>query len=432
VTDPSNSIPASVLLLTVAAGLAAANLYYAQPLLPDIAANLGIPIDRIGFLPAVTKIGFAIGIITILPLADMLERRRLIVTMLILIAVALAMHAAAPTASVAFAAAFLVGLLGVTPQLITPFSALLAPKGREGAAVGTVLSGILGGVLVSKVLAGFVGASAGWRALYWGACGAMIVLAVVLHRYLPESRTPNRPAYGQLMRSSLRLIAEESALRRHTLYGALTFATFMTFWSTYAIDLKDAFGLGPAAAGLFSIAGLGGIVGASVAGRQIDQGRFATICITAAVLMVIGFVVMMIGERSIPSIVAGVLLMDFGAGLSHAANQSSAFSLRPSARGRINSVYMTGYYFGGAIGTSLATFVYSLGGWRWTCAFGAACAASILVIEVAREVFVRRRSPNNALAGTPGSVPLRGASEGKAGDNLAATGDRMPATYRKF
>jgi MFS family permease len=156
VTDRSNSIPASVLILAVAGGLAAANLYYAQPLLPSIAANLGISIDRIGFLSAATQVGFAIGIVSVLPLADMLERRRLIMTMLILIAGALAVQAAAPTPAIAFGAAFLVGLFGVTPQLMTPFSALLAPKGREGAAVGMVLSGILGGVLVSKVLAGLL------------------------------------------------------------------------------------------------------------------------------------------------------------------------------------------------------------------------------------------------------------------------------------
>ncbi len=403
-TDRSNSIPASVLILAVAGGLAAANLYYAQPLLPTIATSLGIPIDRIGFLPAATQVGFAIGIVTVLPLADMLERRRLIMTMLLLIAGALAVQAAAPTPTIAFGAAFLVGLFGVTPQLMTPFSALLAPKGREGAAVGMVLSGILGGVLVSKVLAGFIGASVGWRALYWFASGTTIVLALVLRRFLPESRTANPPSYGELMRSSLRLIVEEPKLRRHTLYGGLTFATFMTFWSTYAIDLKDTFGFGPAIAGLFGIVGLAGSIGASVAGRQIDKGRFATICIGSALLMVAGFVVMMIGDRSIACMIVGVLLMDFGAGLCHAANQSTAFALRPNARGRINSVYMTGYFLGGGIGTSLATLAYSLGGWRWTCAFGAACAVSILFIEIIREALERRRGPKEDFAAAPESV----------------------------
>jgi predicted MFS family arabinose efflux permease len=151
-------------LLAVAAGLGAANIHYSQPLLPVIASSITVPVDRIGFLPAVTQIGFAAGIVSFLPLADMLERRRLIVTMLALSAAALTLAAAAPNAPIAFLGAFAIGLFGITPQLMTPFAALLAPKGYEGAAVGLVLSG----VLVSKVVAGLVTVGLGWRALYWG------------------------------------------------------------------------------------------------------------------------------------------------------------------------------------------------------------------------------------------------------------------------
>jgi predicted MFS family arabinose efflux permease len=312
----------------------------------------------------------------------MLERRRLVVTMLLLISVALALQALAWNASLTFAAAFLVGLFGVTPQLMTPFAAVVAPKGREGAAVGMVLSGILGGVLISKLLAGFVTEGAGWRTLYWGASAAMLILATILAIQLPLSRPAPRPRYGEIVASSFRLAMDEPALRRHALYGGLTFASFMTFWSTYAIELKAVFGYGAAVAGLFGLVGLAGSIAASVAGRQIDQGRFGTICMAAAALMMMGFFVLFAGASSVFWIVIGVLLMDFGAGLSHSANQSSAFALRPEARGRINSVYMSGYFIGGAIGTSLATLAYSLGGWRLTCTFGAACAAVMLMYEL--------------------------------------------------
>ena len=391
-TQTLQPIPAVIRLMAVAGGLAAANIHYSQPLLPSIAASLGVPIDRIGFLPATTQIGFAIGILIVLPLADMLERRRLIVTMLVLIAAALAFQAAAPTAGIAFAAALLVGLFGVTPQLMTPFSALIAPKGREGAAVGMVLSGILGGVLVSKLLVGFVTAGVGWRALYWGASVAMLILAAVLSRYLPMSRPSPRPRYADLVGSTLRIAAEEPALRRHALYGGLTFASFMAFWSTYAIELKEVFGYGPAVAGLFGAVGLAGSVAASVAGRQIDKGKFGLVCMTAAALMIAGFLILILGAASVVGIVIGVLLMDFGAGLSHSANQSAAFSLRPDARGRINSVYMSGYFIGGAVGTSLATLAYAAGGWPLTCMFGAACAGLMLALEVFAPVSDRREA----------------------------------------
>jgi predicted MFS family arabinose efflux permease len=216
-----------------------------------------------------------------------------------------------------------------------------------------------------------------------------LVLAAVLRVYLPKSRPAPRPSYVELLRSSARIAIEEPDLRRHALYGGLTFASFMTFWSTYAIDLQDVFGFGPAVAGMFGAVGLAGSVGASIAGRQIDRGRFALICMTAAALMIGGFLILMWGEQSVAWIVIGVLLMDFGAGLSHSANQSSAFALRPEARGRINSVYMSGYFIGGALGTSLATLAYSTGGWRLTCAFGAACAASILGLEFFHSVLDR-------------------------------------------
>jgi predicted MFS family arabinose efflux permease len=392
-TEPAPPIPGIVRLMAVAGGLGAANLHYSQPLLPSIAASLGVEIGRIGFLPATTQIGFALGILAVLPLADMLERRRLIVTMLLLIAAALALAAVAPSPQIAFFAAFLVGLFGVTPQLMTPFSALVAPKGREGAAVGMVLSGILGGVLVSKVLAGFVTQGVGWRALYWAASAAMLGLAALLAWRLPLSRPANRPRYGELIGSTLRLAREEPALRRHALYGGLTFASFMAFWSTYAIYLDEAFGYGPAIAGLFGLVGLAGSIAASVAGRQIDRGRFTLVCAGAAGLMIAGFAVLIAGATSVAAIVVGVLLMDFGAGLSHSANQSTAFALRPDARGRINSVYMSGYFLGGAVGTSLATLAYAAGGWRLTCTFGAACAALILALELAAPVMGRSARP---------------------------------------
>ena len=378
---PASGVPAAVRWLAASAGLAAANIHYSQPLLPGMAESLGVPVDRIGFIPATTQIGFAVGILAVLPLADLLERRRLIVVMLTLSAVALALQAAAPTAGLSFLAALLVGLFGVTPQLMTPFAAVLARKGSEGAAVGRVLSGILGGVLVSKLVAGVVSQGVGWRSIYGAASAAMLLLALLVSRLLPTSRPAKPPRYAELLRSTYVLAAQEPQLRRHALYGGLTFASFMTFWSTYAIDLNQTFGYGPGVAGLFGLAGMAGAFAASVAGRQIDQGRFRFVCSGAAALMIAGFLVLGVGGRSVALMIVGVLLMDFGAGLSHSANQSSAFALRPEARGRVNSVYMSGYFLGGAIGTTLATLVYAAGGWPATCAFGAACAGVMLAAE---------------------------------------------------
>lgn len=386
------------------AAFAAANLYYSQPLLPGIAADLGVTVGHIGLLQAFTQIGFAFGIFAALPLADMLERRLLICTMLTLSACALIVQASAPNATVAFTAALFVGFFGVSPQLITPFAAVLAPKGREGAAVGLVLSCILSGILVSKLIAGFVGGIVGWRSLYRAAAVVTLGLALVLRARLPESRPKIRQSYAVLLRSTLTIAREEPELRRYALFGALTFSSFMTFWSTYAINLQDIFGFGPEIAGLFGIAGIAGALGASIAGRQIDSGRFEYVSMSAAILMILGFVVLALDNHSVVWMVIGILLMDFGAGLSHAANQSSAFALRPEARGRINGVYMGSYFIGGALGTAIATLTYSTGGWTSTCAFGGACALAILVMDI---VHLALRRPRLVTDADPPDVSVR-------------------------
>ena len=257
-----------------------------------------------------------------------------------------------------------------------------------------VLSGILGGVLVSKVLAGFVTQSVGWRAPYWAASAAMLGLAALLA--LAAAAQPAgqpRCATANFIGSTLRLAREEPALRRHALYGGLTFASFMAFWSTYAIYLDEAFGYGPAIAGLFGLVGLAGSIAASVAGRQIDRGRFTLVCAGAAALMIAGFAVLIAGATSVAAIVVGVLLMDFGAGLSHAA---AVDRLRPAPRrARPHQQRLYERLFPRRRGRHLAHDPRlrrrRLG--PLTCTFGAACAALILALEFAAPVMGRSARP---------------------------------------
>jgi len=368
-------------VMAVAAGLGAANLHYSQPLLPAIAESLGTAISRVSLLPAVTQAGFAIGIVAIVPLADLLERRKLICTLLLLVAAALFLHAAARSVSLLVVAGFLVGTAGVMPQLLTPFASLLAPEGRAGAAVGLVLSGVLTGVLLSKVIAGAVTTGLGWRELYILAGAVSLVLACVLYRVLPQSRAQTKSSYGAILRSSWALFRRQPRLRRHALNGALTFACFMSFWATYAIFLRQEFGWGPDVAGLFGVAGIAGAACAPLAGRAVDRGRFRQVFVFAMALISTGFACLFLAPASIPMMVAGILLVGAGAGFSHAANQATAFSIAPSARGRINSVYMSGYFAGGAVGTLVATQALLRGGWPAVCATGLSFALVNLLLE---------------------------------------------------
>lgn len=379
----NDRLPAIVRLMAASAGVAAANIYYMQPLLPQIGAELGIA-SVAGFLPAVTQAGFAISILLVLPLGDIVERRRLAVTMLTLASMALLLFALASNAALLFASALLVGLVGITPQILAPFSTLLAPRGMEGAAVGLVLSGVLSGVVLSRIVAGVVAEFVGWRGVFCAASLVALCLAALLHRALPTGRAENTLSYVQLVASSARILAEEPRLRRHSLYGAATFAAFMAFWSTYALHLHQAFGYGTATAGLVGMAGLAGIAAAPLGGRLVDRGRFRLACVGGAALIGAGFVLALAASTSVIGIVLGALLIDAGAGICHAANQSAALRLRPDALSRVNSLYIASYFIGGAIGTFVSGIAFSRFGWTGACVVGVVATLIIVGGELVR------------------------------------------------
>nr|WP_269329700.1 MFS transporter [Kineosporia babensis] len=367
--------------MAVSAGLIGANVHYAQPLIPVIAISVGVGTDTTGMLPALSQIGFAIGLLAVLPLGDLLERRRLITTTVWLAVGALALMALAPNVPLLMTAAFLVGLFSIAPQLLSPFAADLAPPGRQGQASGLVISGILFGVLFSKLVAGAVAATAGWRWLYVGAALTLIVLGIVLQRTLPLSRPADPPRYSVLMRSLGELVVHHPRLRLHAVLGAASSALFMIFWSTYAVHLAERFGYGPFLAGLFGLAGIAGSLLAPLAGRAIDRGRFTPVLSAAMAAIFVAFAVLLAGGGSWWAIVVGAVLLDAGVGVSHAANQAAALRLDPARRSRVNSVYMFGYFMGGALGTAVAGGVSGQWGWSGVCSLGLVLTActSILV-----------------------------------------------------
>jgi predicted MFS family arabinose efflux permease len=381
-----SNAPSILTLMSVSAGIAAANLYYVQTLLPSIASDFGVGSSAVALLPSVTQIGFAIGILSIVPLADMLERRRLLITILLLLAGALLLHAVAPNLVILFVAAFALGLVGITSQLLAPFAALLLPSGREGVAVGAILSGVLSGIVMSRVVAGAIAEWSSWRTVYFIASASALTLAALLRMKLQVSRPHARAAYWPLITSSLLLLRDEPRLRRHVIYGGLSYASFMTFWSTYAVHVETTFNLGVAAAGLFGFAGIGC---ASLAGGQVDRGRFSRVCIVGSLLMIAGFGVLAAANHSIVGTILGALLLDGGASVTHTANQSRALALRPEAIARANSIYVAGYFLGGAVGTIAAGLVFTHFGWLATCAVGGGFSGAMLISELIRPRDVR-------------------------------------------
>jgi len=375
-------LPRSNYFLALVAGLTISNVYFSQPVLPMVAESTGVSTAAIGYLPALTQFGYACGLVAFLPLADIVELRRLVAIMLSVVALMALAQGLAPTFPLLLIAGFFLGLVCVVPQLLTAYAAILAPKGLEGRSVGLVLSGILSGVLASKIIAGFLATALGWRAIYFLSALAMLLLAVLVRTKLPANRPAATRSYAALMRSTLALFLNEPALRRYGLNGALSFGAFMVFWSNYAVHLSEAFSYGSHIAGLFGFAGIAGILAAPLAGRLIDRGDFNAVCIASGVIMATAYLLILLAGQSIVLLVAGVVLLDAGMALNHTANQSSAFALQPSSRGRINAVYMSCYFVGGAAGTALGSVALALAGWPAVCAVGMAVAAAIPVIQL--------------------------------------------------
>jgi len=371
-------------LMAAAAGLVVANLYYAQPLLAQMGRDFRVGPGRAGLLVTVTQVGFAAGLLFIVPLGDRLERRRLITGVLGGTALALAALASAPTLPLLLAAAAAVGLTSVAVQLLVPFAATLAADRERGRVVGTVMSGLLLGVLASRTLAGLVGGALSWRAVYWLAAGAMVGLAMVLRRALPRSPPAVGLSYRGLLGSLPGLLRAEPVLRWRTVYGMAGFAAFSVFWTTMAFRLSRApYHFPPAVIGLFGLVGLVGALAASVLGRVADRGwqRPATgLCL---LLVGLSYGPILLGGHSLLWLVVGISLLDFGAQGSHILNQSQIYRLDPRARSRVTTVYMVGYFGGGAAGSAAAALLYAAAGWPAVCALGAGLGALGLVAWLA-------------------------------------------------
>jgi predicted MFS family arabinose efflux permease len=363
----------TVLLMAAASGICVANIYYCQPLLSEIGRSLGVSDRAIGYLPMWTQAGTALGMFTFVPLGDMFPRRKLIVIMSIFSGVTVAMMAVAPNLALVNAAGFATGLTGIVMHLIIPFAAKLAPPERRGHVVGTVLSGLLLGILLARLVSGFVGDLLGWRAMYWIAAGAMFTIAVVLRYSLPYDHPEPGLRYGELARSIVHLALTQPLLREAAVLGGLLFGAFSSFWVTLVFFLgTPPYHYGPRVAGSFGLVGAVGVLFAPLAGRLSDR-KGPAFTVTLAILVSLGsYVVFDVAGYGVWGLVAGVILLDLGVQAGHVANQTRIYALVPEARSRLNTVYMVTYFLGGALGSGLAGWGWAHWGWNGVCAAGAA------------------------------------------------------------
>jgi len=372
-----------VFAMAAACGIAVANIYYNQPMLGLIEHDFGSS-SLTGMIPTSTQLGYAFGLFTLVPLGDIVNRRRLIVGQFLVLCLALVLAALSPTAAVLLVASFAVGATSTVAQQIVPLAAALATPEKRGATIGTVMSGLLSGILLSRTLAGFVGSHAGWRDMFLIALPMALAAAGVMWVALPRMHEKTTLKYGTALVSLVHIWREERQLRFAAVKQALLFASFSAFWTILALHLEEpSFHLGAEIAGLFGVIGAVGVFAAPVAGRVADRYGPEVVITTGAILSVASWAIFGFWS-SLIGLVVGVVLLDFAMQSALVSHQHIVFSLRPAARSRLNTIFMTCMFIGGAVGSAGATFAWSSGGWNGVSYFGAGIAGLALVIELSR------------------------------------------------
>lgn len=362
-----------VLVMAVSTGMAVANIWYAQPLLNTLARAFGVGNGTAGFIVTMTQLGYAAGLALFVPLGDLVEQRRLIVVMSVGTALALFLAAAAPGLDLFLAASLLIGVTAVVAQVLVPMAAHLAADHERGRVVGRVMAGLLLGILLARTVSGYVSDALSWRAVFWLAGAWMMAQALILWRMLPRRLGETRLPYRALLGSVLALFREEPLLRRRCVYGAVGMASFSALWTALSFLLAGPpYHYSNTVIGLFGILGAAGAVCAMLAGRLHDAGgtRLGTGFFLA--LLVVSFVLMGLFGRHLGAIIAGIVLLDLGQQGQHIMNQSVIYDLRPDARSRVTTVYMTCFFFGGVVGSAGATCAYQLAQWPGVAALGEA------------------------------------------------------------
>lgn len=385
-----------ILLMAVSCGLGIANMYYNQPLLADIGRTFGADDQQSGLVSMLTQIGFALGMFIFIPFGDILEKRRLITVLLLSVGVALISLSVAQNLTWVYIASFMVGITTVTPQIIVPFVAELAPPNERGKAIGNVMSGLLIGILLARTVAGFIGDLFSWRVMFGFAAALMFGLAYILFRNLPVSQPTMKLSYFGLIRSIGQLIANQRTLRESSLIGSFVFGSFSAFWTTLTFFLEGPnYQYGSSAAGLFGLVGIVGAVTASVIGRLADRISPKHMIGWMSMVVLIAYLSFWLLGTRLWGLLIGIILLDLGYQAVHVSNQARIYSLLPNAKSRLNTVYMVSSFLGGSIGSACGTIAWYHWGWIGACAIGGGMATVAFLIWLGhRLIHPRREKPH--------------------------------------
>ncbi|MDN3667507.1 MFS transporter [Algibacter miyuki] len=374
-------------IMAIAIAATAANLYYNQPLIPSIGKSLGLSDGVLGFIPSASQIGYAMAIFFISPLGDVMNRKLLIRNLSITLVIALLAVYLAPNFAVLIVATFVVGLgANITQQLI-PLGASLSSLENKGKVMGTLMTGLTTGILLSRTLSGFIAEHFGWRAVFLSAAIIAAIIGVVLQTALPSNQPTAQLKYTKLLGSMFTLVKTKPVLRQAAFVGALWFAAFNAMWATIAIHVMDVpFSFSVQQVGLLGFVGAAGIFGAKIAGKWVDKIGSRKVMIVSLSLVLLSFVVLALGQNNIIVLCMGIILLDLGVFGSQIPNQVRVFAIDVNARSRTNAVYMLFYYIGASVGSALGVSVISKFGWTGLTVFGGALAATALIFHLTRKL----------------------------------------------
>jgi predicted MFS family arabinose efflux permease len=387
--------PALLWMMSIASGAAVANLYYNQPMLAAMARTFHADPHAIGLVATFTQAGYALGMPLFIPLGDFMERRRLVVMLFLAVACALSAAALAQNLPWLVIASFFIGLTTLIAQIMIPLATELALPQDQGRTIGSLMSGILLGVLLARTVSGFVAAYLGWRAMFWIAAAIAILFSALLAWRLPHVPAHGGITYGQLIRSIAKLALETPRLRQVSLTAAMIFAAFSCFWTTLVFLLeRPPYHYGSQAAGLFGLIGASGALAAPIAGKYSDRRGPAFVVGIAISTVFASYLAFWGLGLHLFGLVIGVILLDAGVQAAQVANQSRVLAMRPDARNRVNTIYMICYFSGGSLGSLVAAWAWSR--WQWN----GVCGAGIVFATLAGAVFIMRvkDSPAQKLA----------------------------------
>ncbi len=368
--------------MSISAGLVVANLYYNQPLLHLISETFDVTEAAVSNVALSTQLGYAFGLLFIIPLGDKISNHKILKYDFVVMIMALLATAFSSSLLLMIISSFFIGFTSAIPQLFVPMAAQLSTDKGRGRAIGIVMSGLLIGILGSRIISGFVGDYFGWRIMYQGAALMMLVLYVFLHLKLPRLVPDYKDSYGKLMTSIWYYFKADASLRLAALRGALAFAGLSAFWTTLVFLMEDNFGYGSSVSGAFGLFGIFGAIGATVVGKLNNRFDKNKIIIVSVMILIVSWLIFLFSGHSIIGLAIGVILVDLGLQALHITNQNMIFSKNPEARNRVNTIYMVSFFIGGAIGTTLGAYAWERFDWTGVSALGLLLSIVIMLVHL--------------------------------------------------